>query len=68
MIDISSEYFHFHWYLKNDNAIINIGANTGALIKEVNIKNRIYYFFNDLIIDKNLNKNIDIFYIGYIAV
>ena len=37
-------------------------------IKEVNIKNRIYYFFNDLIIDKNLNKNIDIFYIGYIAV
>ena len=37
-------------------------------IKEVNIKNRIYYFFNDLIIDKNLNKNIDIFYIGYIEV
>ena len=48
-------------------------------IKEVNIKNRTYYFFNDVIsikdfdpnlpkIDKKSYKNIDICYIGYITV
>ena len=48
-------------------------------IKEVNIKNQTYYFFNDMInikdfdpnllkIDKNLYKNIDIYYIAYITV
>ena len=48
-------------------------------IKEINIKNRTYYFFNDMInikdfdpnllkIDKKLYKNIDIYYIGYITV
>ena len=46
-------------------------------IKEINIKNRTYYFFDDIInikdfdsnplkIDKKLYKNIDIYYIGYI--
>ena len=46
-------------------------------IKEVNIKNRTYYFFDDTIniedfdpdllkIDKKSYKNIDIYYIGYI--
>ena len=46
-------------------------------IKETNIKNQTYYFFNDSInitnfdpdllkIDKKLHKNIDIYYIGYI--
>ena len=46
-------------------------------IKEINIKNRTYYFIDDMIkikyfsldllkIDKNLYKNIDIYYIGYI--
>ena len=46
-------------------------------IKETNIKNQTYYFFNDFInitnfdpdllkIDKKLHKNIDIYYIGYI--
>ena len=46
-------------------------------IKEINIKNQTYYFFNDMInianfdpnllkIDKKSYKNIDIYYIGYI--
>ena len=48
-------------------------------IKEINIKNRTYYFFNDMIniedfdsnllkIDKTSYKNIDIYYIGYITI
>ena len=49
-------------------------------VKETNIKNRTYYFFNDMIsievfdsnldekINKKLNKNIDIYYIGYITI
>ena len=48
-------------------------------IKEINIKNWIYYFFDDMInikdfdpnllkIDKTSYKNIDIYYIGYITV
>ena len=47
-------------------------------IKELNIKNRTYYFFDDMInianfdpnllkIDKKSYKNIDIYYIGYIT-
>ena len=47
-------------------------------IKEINIKNCTYYFFNDMINIKNFNssllkidkkscKNIDIYYIGYIT-
>ena len=49
-----------------------------GITKQVNIKNRTYYFYNDLInikdfdpkllkLDKNSYKNIDIYYIGYIA-
>ena len=48
-------------------------------LREVNIKNRMYYFFDDMInikdfvsnllkIDKNLYKNIGIYYIGYITI
>ena len=48
-------------------------------IKEVNIKNRTYYFFNDMIniknfdsnllkIDKKSHKIIDIYYIGYVKI
>ena len=48
-------------------------------MKEINIKNRTYYFFNEMIsievffpnlprIDKKSYKNIDIYYIGYITV
>ena len=47
-------------------------------IEEINIKNRTYYFFDDMIniknfdlnllkIDRKLYKNIDIYYIGYIT-
>ena len=47
-------------------------------IKEINIKNRKYYVFNDMIsiknfdsnlikVDKKSFKNIDIYYIGYIT-
>ena len=47
-------------------------------IKQINIKNRTYYFFNDMInikkfdsslltIDKKTYKSIDIYYIGYIT-
>ena len=47
-------------------------------IKEINIKNRTYYFFDDIIniknfdpnllkIDKKSYKNIDIYYTGYIT-
>ena len=47
-------------------------------IKQINIKNRTYYFFNDMInitnfdsrllkIDKKSYKNIGIYYIGYIT-
>ena len=48
-------------------------------IKQRNIKNRTYYFFNDIIhiknfdsnllkIDKKSYKNIDIYYIGFITI
>ena len=48
-------------------------------VKSINIKNRTYYFFNDMInikhfdsnllkIDKESYKNVDIYYIGYIAI
>ena len=55
--------------------IININGN----IKEINIKNRKYYFLNDMIgiknfdssllkIDKKSYKNIGIYNIGYIPI
>ena len=48
-------------------------------IKQTNIKNRTYYFFNDMIniedfdsnllkIDKKSYKNVDVYYIGYITI
>ena len=48
-------------------------------VKELNIKNRTYYYFNDIIdtkdfqsnllkIDKKQYKDIDIYYIGYIKI
>ena len=48
-------------------------------VKELNIKNRTYYYFNDIInikdfhsnllrIDKKQYKDIDIYYIGYIMI
>ena len=48
-------------------------------IKEINFKNRTYYFYNNIIniedfdsnllkIDKTSFKNVDIYYIGYITI
>ena len=48
-------------------------------VKQINIRNRTYCFYNDIInfeefnsnlpkIDKKLYKNIDIYYIGYITI
>ena len=48
-------------------------------VKEINIKNRTYYFFNDIInieefdsnlikIDNGSYKDIDMYYIGYITI
>ena len=48
-------------------------------VKQINIKNRTYYFYNDIIdlkdfdakllkIDKKSYKNLDIYYIGYIMI
>ena len=48
-------------------------------IKEINIKNRIYYFYNDIIdietfdsnmlkLDKKSYKNLDIYNIGYVTI
>ena len=48
-------------------------------VKEINIKNRTYYFFDDMInirnfhsnllkIDKKSHEDIDIYYIGYITI
>ena len=48
-------------------------------VREINIKNQTYYFFNDMINIKNFNSNLlkidkkpykdhDIYYIGYIAI
>ena len=50
-----------------------------VLVKEINTKNRTYYFFDNMIntknvhsnllkIDNNLYKDIDIYYIGHIAI
>ena len=47
-------------------------------VKEINIKNQTYYFFDDMIdmrkfhsnllkIDKKSHKDIDVYYIGYIT-
>ena len=48
-------------------------------IKQLNIKNQTYYFFNDMIninnfqsnlltIDKKSHKDVDVYYIGYITI
>ena len=50
-----------------------------GVVKQINIKNQTYYFYNDIIdienvdarllkVDKKSYKNIDIYYIGYITI
>ena len=55
------------------------GKHINEKVKQINIKNRTYYFYSDIIdvkdfdakflkIDKTSYKSIDIYYIGYIAI
>ena len=55
------------------------GKHINEKVKQINIKNRTYYFYSDITdvkdfdakflkIDKTSYKNIDIYYIGYIAI
>ena len=55
------------------------GKHINKKVKQINIKNRTYYFYSDIIdvkdfdakflkIDKTSYKNIDIYYIGYITI
>ena len=71
----------FHWYLKKDN--IRTNFNVGYLsvsitAKQIDIKTRTYYFYNDLInienfdpsmlnLDKKTVLNHDVYYVGYIT-
>ena len=83
-IGISAYFVYSHCYLrKNVTRVKFSNSNLMNLsmgqVKEINIKNRTYYFFNDMInievfdsnllkIDKMLYKNINIYYIGYISI
>ena len=68
---------YIYWYLKRK-YIETSGKMGKENIKEINIKNRTYYFFDDIIniknfdsnllkIDKKSYKNIDIYHIGCIT-
>ena len=35
--------------------------------RQLNIKNRSYYFYNDLKLDKKTSMGLDIYYIGYVG-
>ena len=67
-------HFDFNTYKENDNLL-----NINKKIRQINIKNQTYYFYNDQInfknfdtrllkIDKKNYKKIDIYYIGYVTV
>ena len=48
----------FHWYLKKDNISTNFSArylNIDMTTKQIDIKNRTYYFYNDLINIRNFD-------------
>ena len=72
----------FYWYLKKDNTRINFSVGYlniyMVITKQMNIKNRTYYFYNDLIklfdfdqnmlkLDKNTFKGINIYETGYVT-
>ena len=86
-VGISTYFIYFHWYLKKDAIRVKFGSHTQTTImdlqmgkvKQIEIKNRIYYFYNDIINIEELNssllkrdkkpyKDIDIYYIGYITI
>ena len=81
---ISGAFIYFHWYknkqlnLKNDVPSINYSKNEMVTTKQLNIKNRIYYLYDDLInlkdfdpnlpkLDKKSSMDISIYYIGYVT-
>ena len=78
---IGAYFIYFHGYLKKmftRETTIYQTYKKGE-VKQINIKNRTYYFYNDIIgledfdarllkIDKKSYKNIDIYYIGYITI
>ena len=80
-ICICSVFIYFHWYLKKDNMSTNFNVgylNVYMTAKQIDIKNRTYYTYNDLNIIKNFNSNnlkLDkksvlgnyVYYIGYIT-
>ena len=48
-----------HWYLKKDVTRIEFGTLTlMGQVKEINIKNQTYYFFNDMINIKNVQSSL----------
>ena len=86
-VGISTYFIYFHWYLKKDAIRVKFGTHTQTTImdlqmgkvKQIEIKNRIYYFYNNIINIEELNssllkrdkkpyKDIDIYYIGYITI
>ena len=76
---IGAYFFYFHWYLRktfNRETTIYYTYEMGK-VKQINIKNRTYYFYNDQInlkffdsrllkVDKKITK-IGIYYIGYLT-
>ena len=78
---ICCAFFYFHWYLKKDNITTNFSVgclNILMTTKQIDIKNRTYYFYNDLINIKNFDPNMlrldkkrvlnnRVYYIGYVT-
>ena len=61
IIGISSASIYFHWHLKKSSTnITNINPDTETMgnIKQINIKNCTYYYFNGMINIKNFDLNL----------
>ena len=53
-------FIYFHWYFQKDNISNNFSVgyqNIKMVIKQIDIKNRTYYFYKDLISIKNFDPN-----------
>ena len=75
---IGAYFVYFHWCLNTRETTIYQTYKTGE-VKQISIKNRTNYFYNNIIdrkdfepsllkTDKKSYKNIDIYYIGYNAI
>ena len=64
------------WYSQRNKDLVNIQVGE---VKQIIIKNRTYYFYNDQInlkdfdesllkVDKKYHKDIDTYYVGYVTV